>query len=93
MSRLDRNNGQYDEFCNTIVVGGRLPCTQLVREKKRYMIFPTIKLCCFCCDSEHGCGILRRDWIRTAKFVGIDELDQKFYNKFVYLKCLKAYVV
>jgi len=71
MSRLDRNNGQYNTFCNTIV-DGRLPCIQLVRDEKRYMIFPSIRLCCFCCDASHGCGILRRDWLRTAKFAGVD---------------------
>ncbi len=43
-------------------------CIQLVREGKRYMIFPNQRVCCFCCDSAHGCGILRRDWLKTAKY-------------------------
>lgn len=82
MSRLDRNNGKYDQFCNSIV-DGVTPCSQIVREKKRYVVFPALKICCFCCDSDHGCGILRRDWLRNTTFAGVDELSGQFFNKFV----------
>ena len=33
---------------------------------KRYLDFPTKKYCCYCCDSAHGCGIVKRDWLKTA---------------------------
>lgn len=82
MSRLDRNNGKYDPFCNTITTANT-PCIQLVRESKRYLIFPLLRQCCFCCDSAHGCGILRRDWLRNAKFSGVDELNGQFFNRFI----------
>lgn len=81
MSRVDRNNGQYDPFCNS-VVDGKTPCIHIVREKKRYLYFPAIRLCCYCCDSSQGCGILKRDWTQTLTFAGIDELDGKFFNKY-----------
>lgn len=82
MSRLDRTNGKYDPLCSS-VTNGTTPCTQLVRGGKRYIIFPLIKLCCFCCDSSQGCGILKRTWLAGSKFVGKDELSGQFFNKFV----------
>ncbi len=82
MSRLDRNNGKFDAFCSSITTA-TTPCTQLVRENKRYLIFPLLRQCCFCCDSAHGCGILRRDWLRNAKFSGKDELSGQIFNRFI----------
>jgi len=82
MSRLDRTNGRYDPLCSGITKGNT-PCSQLVRNGKRYIFFPLIKLCCFCCDSSQGCGILRRDWLKVTKFAGRDELSGQFFNKFV----------
>jgi len=69
MSRLDRTNGIHDEICNTIV-NRNTGCIQIVRENKRYVFFPSLRICCLCCDSEHGCGMLRRDWLKDAKFAG-----------------------
>ena len=80
MSRVDRTNGRYDPFCGT-VLNATTPCTQLVRDGKRYMIYPFVRTCCQCCDSEHGCGIMRRDWLKEASFVGKDELSGQFFNK------------
>ncbi len=73
MERLDRSNGKYAPLCNSIT-NATTPCTQLTRDGKRYMIFPLVRLCCFCCDSAHGCGIMRRDWLTAAgaKYVGKD---------------------
>ena len=45
-------------------------CTQLVINDKRYIIYPQKKQCCFCCDSQHGCGILKKNWLEGAKFIG-----------------------
>lgn len=36
-----------------------------------------------CCDAAHGCGFLRRDWLRNAKFVGRDDLAGQTFNKFI----------
>ncbi len=74
MSRLDRNNGKFDPFCNSIS-SLATPCIHIVRDGKRHIIFPLLRICCFCCDSAHGCGILRRDWLHNAKYVGRDELN------------------
>ncbi len=82
MSRLDRNNGKFDPFCSSITTA-TTPCIQLVRESKRYLIFPLLRQCCFCCDSAHGCGILKRDWLKNAKFSGKDELNGQIFNRFI----------
>lgn len=81
MSRLDRSNGKYDSLCNSIT-NATTPCTQLVREGKRYMVYPLIRLCCYCCNSSQGCGILKRTWLANSKFVGKDELSGQFFDKF-----------
>jgi hypothetical protein len=80
MSRLDRSNGKYDPFCNTIT-NATTPCTQLVREGKRWIFFPLIRLCCECCDAAHGCGILKRDWLSTANYIGKEELSGQIFDR------------
>jgi len=44
---------------------------------KRYLDFPSKNYCCFCCDSQHGCGITSRDWLVKAGAVynGTEQLD------------------
>lgn len=45
------------------------------------MVYPFVRSCCVCCDAEHGCGILSRDWMKGGSFAGKDELDGQFFNK------------
>lgn len=80
MSRLDRTNGKYDPMCNSIVNGSTL-CIQLVREGRRYMVFPLLRECCYCCDSAHGCGILKRDWLSRSVYKGKEDLSGEYFNK------------
>ena len=81
MSRLDRTNGKFDPLCSS-VNNATTPCHQLVRDSKRYIIFTLLRQCCFCCDGAHGCGILKRDWLKGAKFVGKEDLNGQIFNKF-----------
>lgn len=41
------------------------------------MDFPDKNYCCFCCDSDHGCGIVKTDWLVTsnASYKGLEKLD------------------
>jgi hypothetical protein len=55
-------------FCGSILPKVNTYCTHLIRDKKRYIIFPLKRECCMCCDADHGCGILKRDWLSTAKY-------------------------
>ena len=81
MERLDRNDGKIDPICGPLSNNATTPCSQLIREGKRYIVFHLLRKCCYCCDAEHGFGIMRRDWLRDADFVGKEELrGQDFYH-------------
>jgi len=45
---------------------------------KRFLDFPEKKYCCYCCNSTHGCGIVTKDWLRTANatYMGTEKLDE-----------------
>ena len=73
--RIDRSSGEGDRYCGTAHPFKKTPCTHLVTQSKRYLIFPDRKECCFCCDSEHGCGVLRRDFLANATFDGYETVD------------------
>jgi len=66
--RVDRSNGHYDRYCGTIYPFSNTPCSHIVSEGKRYLYFPDKNYCCYCCSDEHGCGILKTDWLSGAKF-------------------------
>ena len=82
LQRTDRTNGRWDSFCNTIQTSNT-PCTHLVLNSNRWIIFPVIKQCCFCCNATNGCGILRRDWLMGSKFAGKEDLSGQTFDKFV----------
>lgn len=52
---------------------------------KRYLDFPDKKYCCFCCDSAHGCGIVKPDWLVTANatYQGTEKLGPNEYMKWL----------
>lgn len=79
--RIDRTNGRYNLFCGGILPNVTTSCTHLVVQNKRWIIFPQRKQCCFCCDSQHGCGILKRNWLEGAEYQGIDRIIDTNYNK------------
>lgn len=70
MMRVDKQDGQYDAICGSVLPNVTTACTQLIRDGKRYVVYPQRRQCCMCCDKEHGCGVLRRDWLSTAKYEG-----------------------
>jgi hypothetical protein len=75
MMRIDRQEGMHDMICGNILPNVSTPCTQLIRDKKRYVVHPQRRMCCMCCDQAHGCGTLKRDWLSTAKYEGEKELQ------------------
>jgi|LakMenEpi03Aug12_release.lakeMendotaPanAssembly.Ray.scaffolds.fasta_scaffold109558_1 hypothetical protein len=79
--RVDRTDGRYNLFCGGILPNVTTACTHLTVNNSRYIVFPQKKQCCFCCDSDHGCGILKRNWLDGAKFVGTDKIIDTNYNK------------
>jgi hypothetical protein len=82
MERFDRTDGKAVSICSSIV-SESTPCQQLTRDGKRYIVFPFKRLCCMCCDAAHGCGVLKRDWLKNAKFDGKEDISGQTFNKFV----------
>ena len=77
--RIDRVNGRYDRYCgfNGAKAFTDTPCTQLVVNGMRWLIYPAKQECCQCCTSEQGCGVLFPTWMNNATFVGkVCELDR-----------------
>lgn len=79
--RTDRTNGRYDVYCGTVLPDVDAPCLLYAVGGKRWVAYPTRNQCCFCCDSEHGCGPLRPDWLEGADYLGTDTVDGVAYDK------------
>ena len=80
-TRIDRLDGKFDLVCASITPNVTTPCNTLIRDGKRYIIFPERRSCCMCCDAAHGCGILKPDWLSTAKYEGEETLLGESFNK------------
>lgn len=79
--RVDRVNGRYDLFCSSILPNVTTACTQLTVNNKRYIIFPQKRQCCYCCNSQKGCGILSKNWLDKADYLGTERLIDTNYDK------------
>ncbi len=66
---ITRVNGKHDRYCGT-VKRQDTPCQHLVTDGRRWLVFPEANYCCMCCTAERGCGILKRDWLQDATFIG-----------------------
>ena len=78
---MDRVNGQYDFFCSNVMPNVTTPCNQLTVGGKRYIIYPKKQSCCMCCESDHGCGILKKDWMVGGEYLGKEKLVDTDYDK------------
>lgn len=63
--RIDRSTGAHDRYCGTVVTESA-PCSHLVVNEVRYLVWPTLKKCCGCCNATAGCGIVKPTWMRDA---------------------------
>jgi hypothetical protein len=70
--RVDRQNGKGDRYCwlHGFNILWNQKCSHIVSEGKRYLYYPEQNSCCYCCNAAQGCGILRQDWLKDAKFIG-----------------------
>lgn len=79
-SRIDRSTGKYDRYCSSVKLLQDTPCTHLVVDGLRYLIFPTLKSCCACCTADSGCGTIRPDWLNGATFIGYNTTGSVKYQ-------------
>jgi hypothetical protein len=82
-ARTDRANGKYDRYCGSVYKLTDTPCTHLVVDGLRYLVFPQKQYCCMCCTAAKGCGIMRRDWVGAANgtFLGYEEVSGRKCEK------------
>ena len=76
--RVDRENGKNDRYCgiNGLYKFKNKKCQMFVDEHgDRYLNYPEDNYCCFCCSAAKGCGVLRRDWLNNATFLGEEEYN------------------
>lgn len=67
--RIDRDNGKGDRYCGTSIFQN-IPCNHYVSNGDRYLHYPSKDICCYCCSSADGCGILKPTWLSGAQFLG-----------------------
>ena len=79
--RVDRVNGRYDIFCGSVLPNVTTPCQHITTDSKRWIVFPQKSQCCFCCDSAHGCGILKPNWLADAEYKGQEKLIDTLFDK------------
>ena len=80
--RIDRVNGKWDRYCGPVYPFSNTACSQIVVEGKRYLYYPEKNYCCYCCDSSHGCGVLKPDWLATAAYLGTVDESGKTFQKY-----------
>jgi hypothetical protein len=80
-SRVDRVNGRYNDYCGSVLPNDTTPCTQLVTKGNRWIYFTGKRQCCLCCTSAQGCGILKRNWLEGATYIGRERLIDTYYDK------------
>lgn len=80
--RIDRASGLGDRYCGS-VKHKDTPCTHLVLDEVRYLVFPKEEYCCACCTAEKGCGIVEPNWLQGAEFNGTEVVEGKLCNRFM----------
>lgn len=80
-TRVERSNGIGDRYCGSALPFRSTPCTHLVIEGERFLVFPEKKYCCKCCSEAAGCGVVSRDWLALATYEGQDMIYGYKCNK------------
>ncbi len=74
--RIDRNSSKKDGYCQAVLPNSTLPCTNLVNNGFKYVIFPTENICCKCCSIlEPSCNYWKNDWLKNATFMQVKIID------------------
>lgn len=71
--RQDRFSGITDIMCALgLPMTADSMCSHLVISDQRYLYYPSLNSCCYCCNSTQGCGALNQNWLTGAQYVGTD---------------------
>ena len=75
LTRIDRDNGDYDRYCGLTHHFSAGACQQYITNGDRYLHYTKDDDCCYCCSADHGCGVLKNDWISDGEFVDTEKLN------------------
>ena len=69
--KIYRSNGEYDKFCGIsgTYAGINTPCAHIVTKGNRFLYYPELNQCCYCCNTNNGCGVLFPGWFSNATYV------------------------
>ena len=75
--RVDRANGRYDRYCGLLgpYEFENTPCSHIVNNGNRFLYYKEKNHCCFCCNADHGCGMLFPGWMTNATYI-----DQEIHD-------------
>ena len=84
--KIERSNGRYDRFCGLSGphISQDTPCTHLVVNGNRYLYYPELNQCCYCCNSTSGCGVLFPGWMQDSTYI-----DTEIHNGVLTYKWFK----
>lgn len=84
--RIARFNGRYDSSCGLSGPHATedTPCEQIVVDGNRFVYYPILNQCCYCCNDANGCGVLIPTWFSDAKYI-----DTEVHNGILSYKWLK----
>lgn len=70
--RKDLSSGRYDPFCgqNDWFSFFDTPCSHIYNYGIRYIVYPSLQICCNCCSEEDGCGVPGPNWLQGATYQG-----------------------
>lgn len=68
--RIDRTDGQFDAFCSSVLPNQPTSCSIVIKDNKKYIYYPDYRICCFCCDKDHGCGLPPPTFLGQSIFMG-----------------------
>ena len=73
--RQDRFSGLTDIMCALgLPMTEDSMCSHLVISSQRYLYYPALNSCCYCCNSTNGCGVLNQTWLDGALYVGSEDI-------------------
>ena len=79
--RQDRFSGMTDIMCALgLPMTGDSDCSHYVVSGNRYLYYPYLNQCCYCCNNTNGCGVLTQNWLSGALYLG----QQTIYDTSVY---------
>ena len=77
---LDRQDSANDRYCGVSEGFKHTSCSMIITGGRRYLYYPELKYCCFCCKDNNGCGMVYPNWFAGAEFKGLHSDSQWTYN-------------